>query len=223
MKRSLLALPLALGLLAGCAGQLRLPPPEPTPAQIQTQMSAVAAIAPADVPAYYDSGLYLVRSNCVNGFFSGAVTDALQAAQQQGEINIIGGLALSAAGLAGIGGPAAAGAGAGLSAINGLFANNLTNTLGGTDPAALGTLVITEQEAVINAMPEPTTSAQAMNQIHAANVPCTPYGVQAAKEQALAAAPNHVVVSNGTPPVAPSLRGLVALPPRHNLPIPSVR
>jgi hypothetical protein len=203
--------------LSGCAGQQQAPPGMPTIAAIEAQAAAFDAIPPATVPAFYVAGLTMAELNC-GGYFDQATLNALQQAQTAGSANILAGTVLSVLGLAGVGGPAVAGVGAGASALQALLQNNLQNTLAGSDPAAVATLVIAAQATLENATPAPVTAADAYRAIYGIYRACSPAGIQGLKEAALAAAPNHLAVTGGS---APTIGGLQA--PRKALPTVTVR
>ena len=197
--------------LSACSNTQQAPPGMPTIAEVQAQLVATSSIPPGLVREFYTSGLTLVQMRC-GGYFDQAVMSALNNAQTTGQAQLLSGLAGGIMGLAGVGGPAVAGAGLGAAFLSNMIANQQSNSLAGTDPAGTATLVSTAQQTLINATQEPASAADAWAAIYAVYRACSPAGIQALKEQAIAAAPNHLVV---TPPLQQrQLRGLGPSPMR---------
>ncbi len=190
--------------LAGCAGQQLMPSPLLTVPQIQAQQALTAGIPPAAVHDFYVNGLTLAQMQC-GGYFDSAVMNALQNAQTQGQAQILSGLALGLMGLTGVGGPAVAAAGMGTNLITNMLTNQQQNSLAGTDPAGIYTLTGAAQATLINSIQEPVTGADAYAAVYAVERACTPAGIQALKEDAIKAAPNHLVVT-GQQPALPAMR-----------------
>lgn len=205
---------LTLGLSA-CGGPMLMPAPMPSVADVRGQMAMTDAIPTNRIGDFYNAGLFVVESQC-GTYYDSAVMAALRSAQTQGEVNALSGLALGVMGLTGVGGAAVAGAGVGTSFVNSLLINNASNSLAGTDPAAMSTLTMAATGAIIGAVPPPVTAADAWNAIYAVYRQCSPTGIQALKEQALSAAANHLVVVGGSAPVAPGANLRTA--PRNGIP-----
>lgn len=202
MKAPALAfLGLAVFALAGCGGTQLAPPGMVTVPQVRALQVSTAAIAPGELHDFYVNGKTLVLMNC-GGFFDQAVMNALSNAQTASQTQLITGLASGVLGLAGVGGPAVGGVGLGASFLSNMLASQQQNSLAGTDPAGVYTLTTTAQQAVIDAMTEPTTGAEAYAALYAVYRQCTPAGIQALKEQAINAAPQRVGIVGGSAPAA---------------------
>lgn len=217
----------ALVALTGCAGVQLQPPPLLTVPQIQAQQALTAGIPAAEIHDFYVNGLTLAQMQC-GGFFDAAVMNALQNAQTAGQAQILSGLASGIMGLAGVGGPATAGVGMGAALVSNMISNQQSNSLAGTDPAGLYTLTGVAQQTLIASISEPVTGADAYAAVYAVERACTPAGIQALKEQAIAAAPNHLGVIGGSsapgPLAAPAMRGMLPAPPMGRSPaLPMVR
>ena len=194
MKRALLL----VFLLFGCAQQQLAPPGMPTISAIQAQAAQLIPIT--NVNAFYKSGVTLVEMNC-GGYFDAAVLNALSSAQTQGEANVLAGAVLGVLGLTGVGGAAVSGVGLGTSTLNSLLSSNLSNSLAGSDPAAMSTLVVAAQEKLIAAEGSPPTAADAYAALYDIYRACSPAGIQSLKEQSLTAAVNHLSVTGTQPGV----------------------
>jgi hypothetical protein len=176
----------------GCAGQQLAPPGMPTIASIQAQAAQLAPIT--NVGAFYKSGVTLVEMNC-GGYFDTAVLNALSAAQTQGEANVLSSAVLGVLGITGVGGAAVSGVGLAAGTLSSLLASNMQNSLAGSDPATLSTLIVAAQEKLIAAEGSPPTAADAYAALYDIYRACSPAGIQSLKEQALAAAVNHLSVT----------------------------
>lgn len=211
------AFPLALALaLAGCAGGNMLQPaPMPTIAAIEATEGQLAAIN--DPATFYKVGLLQVQEACGN-FYDQAVLTALREAKTQAQANVLASLLTGSLALAGASGGATGGAALGIGAINSILTNQADYSLAGSDPAMTSQATAAEEAAVIAAMPPPTTPIDAYSAIFAVWRVCSPSGIKAMEEQAIAAAPNHLVVSGGASASALTPHDVTATPA-----LPSVR
>jgi hypothetical protein len=190
------ALTVALGL-AGCGGAQLTPQGMPSIADVQALQAQTASIPHEVMHEFYTSGLTLVQMRC-GGFFDQAVMASLQSAQTAGQVQLLSGLASGLMGIAGVGGPYTAGAGLGGGLIAGMLSNQMQNSLAGPRPAGLATLTAAAQSALVNAIGEPRTGADAWAALYAVYRACSPAGIEALKEQAINAASSHLSVDAGS-------------------------
>lgn len=196
----ILAACLALG---ACSSQMLAPPPMPGVPAIQAQTQLTAAIA--DPQSFYLSGITLAEIGC-GGYFDAATLNQLQAAQTQGNANILAGIASAAMGLGNVPTPYTAGIGVAGTAVNAFFQNQANNSLAGSNPAPLGTLVDAAMNKVIDATPTPTSGAEAYRAVYAAYRVCSAQGIEALEQQAINSAVNNLVVVGGSNPPAAAMR-----------------
>ncbi len=214
------ALVVALALV-GCGGNQLAPPGMITVPQIRALQASTGAVPAAELHDFYVNGKTLVLMNC-GGFFDQAVMNALNNAQTASQAQLITGLASGILGIAGVGGSAVGGVGLGASFLSNMLASQQQNSLAGTDPAGVYTLTTTAQQAVIDAMTEPRSGAEAYAALYAVYRQCTPAGIQALKEQAINAAPQRLGVVGGSVPVSAAMRSPAgdSVPrPRNSLPM----
>jgi hypothetical protein len=190
-----IALAIALGL-AGCGGMQATPPGMPTIPQIQAQVALTRGIAPDVVREFWIDGLTMIQANC-GSYFDAAVMASLQAAQTQGQIALLSGLASALMGLGNVPTPYTAGAGLGGGFLSAVLAGQQSNSLAGPRPAGLATLTAAAQSALINAAAEPRTGADAWAALYAVYRACSPAGIEALKQQAIDTAANRLVVTSG--------------------------
>jgi hypothetical protein len=192
----------ALGLCAlaitatGCGGAQLTPSPMPTIADVRALQAQTATVPAAAVPDFYTTGLTLVQMRC-GDFFDQAVMSSLRSAQTMGQVQLLSGLLSGVMGLAGAGGPMTAGAGLGVSTLAGLLGNQEGTSLAGSHPAAMSTLTRSAQQALIAALAEPKTAADAWASLYSVAQACSPAGIQSLKEDALRTAPDRLGVSGG--------------------------
>lgn len=193
--RPLAVLLLALSL-AGCGGAQLAPPGMPSVADVRA-LQAETTMPPEVVREFWVSGLTAVQMRC-GGFFDAAVMASLQAAQTQGQVALLSGLASALMGLGNVPTPYTAGAGLGGGFLSAMLSNQQQNSLAGPRPAGLATLTAAAQAALINATPDPRTGADAWASLYAVYRACSPAGIEALKEQAVHAAADRLSVTGGT-------------------------
>jgi hypothetical protein len=152
-----------------------------------------------DVPSFYTNGLTLVQMRC-RSYFDQATLDNISRVQTVSQVNALTGLASGIMGIAGVAGGPVGIAGMAGSGLAGLINNSNQYALAGTRPASIGTLVMTGQQTLIGTMPQPRTGAEAYARIYDAYAPCSPAGIEALQEQAVAAAVNHLSVVGAPAP-----------------------
>jgi hypothetical protein len=221
IRKLILIIPLVLG---ACAGQQLAPPGMPSVAEVQA-LQASTVMPPEVVREFWISGLTLTQQRC-GGYFDAAVMQSLQAAQTQGQVALLSGLASALMGLGSVPTPYTAGAGLGGGFLSAMLSNTQQNSLAGPRPAGLATLVATAQQQLINATADPRTGADAYAALYAVYRACSPSGIEALREQAINAAANHLSVDTGAGGAAP--QGLIAgrdavAPQRHGLPMVRVK
>jgi hypothetical protein len=182
---------LGLLALAGCATRAPLPV-MPTIDDTIAMQAKLATIN--DVPGFYRTAAAQIMANC-GGYFDQLVTIAQQNAQTSGQVSAatqalsaILGLAQAAPGpisVLGVVGPA----------VTGAIANAQAGAPGGDHPAEMNTLIATEMNAYLATIGNPPADApSAWLAAYGLFRTCSPAGIEAAKQQALADAPNHLVV-----------------------------
>ncbi len=207
------AIPLLLSF-AGCAGMQAQLPIMPTIADVAATQSQLAAIS--DPQAFFRAGAAQIIAAC-GSYFDQLVAIAQRNAQNAGQVtaatqalSAILGLAQAAPGpisMVGVVGPA----------ITGAIANAQAGSPGGDHPAEMGTLIAAQMNVYLAALGNPPTdSASAWMALYGLFRTCSPAGIEAAKQQALADAPNHLFVPSISPqpltPAAFTPRGAQMLP-----------
>lgn len=192
MRRAPLAIVMTVAF-AGCAGMQATLPVMPTVADVATTQSQLSSIsdpqgffrtAAAQIivscGSYFDQLVQIAQKNAQAGSQVSAATQALSA---------ILGLAQAAPGpisVLGVVGPA----------ITGAIANAQAGSPGGDHPAEMSTLVAAEMNAYLAAIGNPPADApSAWLAAYGLFRTCSPAGIETAKQQALADAPNHLVVA----------------------------
>jgi hypothetical protein len=201
--RFVAAIPLLLSF-AGCAGMQAPLPVMPTIADVAATQSQLASIS--DPQAFFRAGAAQIIANC-GSYFDQLVAIAQRNAQNAGQVtaatqalSAILGLAQAAPGpisIVGVVGPAIAGS----------IAQAQAGSPGGDHPAAMGTLVAAQMNVYLAAIGNPPTDAPtAWMALYGLFRTCSPAGIEAAKQQALADAPNHLFVPGmSAPPLAPAV------------------
>jgi len=195
------AIPLLL--FAGCAGMQAPLPVMPSVAEVAATQSQLASIT--DPQAFFRAGAAQIVANC-GAYFDQLVALAQKNAQNAGQVtaatqalSAILGLAQAAPGpisIVGVVGPA----------ITGAIAQAQADSPGGDHPAEMGTLIAAQMNVYLAAIGNPPTDAPtAWMALYGLFRTCSPAGIEAAKQQALADAPNHLFVpSMPTPQIAPA-------------------
>ena len=179
-------------LLAGCAAQQAALPAMPTITEVSATQAQLAAIQ--DPQGFFRAGATQIIAGC-GGYFDQLVSlaqkNALTSTQVSGAtqaLSAILGLAQAAPGpisVLGVVGPA----------ITGAIANAQAGSPGGDHPAEMSALVAAEMNAYLAAIGSPPTDpAAAWLELYGLFRTCSPAGIEAAKQQSLADAPNHIVV-----------------------------
>lgn len=191
MRRAPLAIVMTVAL-AGCAGARATPPVMPTIADVATTQSQLASIT--DPQGFFRAGAAQIMANCGtyfdqlvaiaqrNGQNAGQVTAATQA------LSAILGLAQVAPApisIIGVVGPA----------VTSAIANAQAGAPGGDHPAEMGTLIAAQMNVYLAAIgAPPSDAASAWMALYGLFRTCSSQGIEAAKQQALADAPNHLMV-----------------------------
>jgi hypothetical protein len=186
--------------LAGCVGPSVQPPAMPTIAEVEGDITRLEAIK--DPAAFFTAGATRIMANCA-GYWdqqqlvaAGNAYASSQAIATGQTLSAILGLAKVAPGpiaAIGVAGPFAADA----------IANAQANAPGGDHPAEMSTLTGAAQQTLIGAVRTPQTAAEAWAALNGLYRTCTPSGIETLKQQALAAAPNHLEVTPA-PAAAPT-------------------
>jgi hypothetical protein len=205
--------------LAGCAGNQATPPVMPTIDEGIATQNKLATIK--DPPGFFRANAAQIIANC-GSYFDQLVAIAQKNAQGSSQVtaatqalSAILGLAQAAPGpisVLGVVGPA----------ITGAIANAQAGAPGGDHPAEMSTLVAAEMSTYLAAIGNPPTDApSAWLAAYGLFRTCSPAGIEAAKQQALADAPNHiaVVASPSSIPAAPQALAPLAAP---SAPVPSM-
>jgi hypothetical protein len=191
---------LGLLALAGCAGNQAPLPVMPTIADIEATQSQLSTVS--DPQAFFRTAAAQIIASC-GGYFDQLVTIAQRNAQTSGQVtsatqalSAILGLAQAAPGpiaVLGVVGPA----------ITGAIANAQAGSPGGDHPAEMNTLIAAEMNAYLAAIGNPPADApSAWLAAYGLFRTCSPAGIEAAKQQALADAPNHLAVVGPTPSIS---------------------
>ncbi len=207
--------------LSGCAGTQAPLPVMPTIDDVAATQSQLASIR--DPQGFFRAGAAQIIANC-GTYFDQLVSIAQRNAQNAGQVtaatqalSAILGLAQAAPGpisVVGVVGPAVAGS----------IAQAQAGAPGGDHPAAMGTLVAAQMNVYLAALGNPPTdSGSAWMALYGLFRTCSPAGIEAAKQQALADAPNHLFVPDMPPPApaafAPRSAPMFA-PPPPSFPLP---
>ncbi len=188
---------LAALALAGCATQAPLPV-MPTIADVAATQSQLSTVT--DPQGFFRTAAAQIIANC-GSYFDQLVAIAQRNAQTSSQVtgatqalSAILGLAQAAPGpisVIGVVGPA----------ITGAIANAQAGMPGGDHPAEMSTLVASEMNAYLAAIGNPPADApSAWLAAYGLFRTCSPAGIEAAKQQALADAPNHIVVAGAAAP-----------------------
>ncbi len=187
---------LAALALAGCATQAPLPV-MPTIADVEATQSQLSSIS--DPQGFFRTAAAQIMVSC-GGYFDQLVSIAQRNAQTSSQVtgatqalSAILGLAQAAPGpisVIGVVGPA----------VTGAIANAQAGMPGGDHPAEMSTLVAAQMNAYLAAIGNPPADApSAWLAAYGLFRTCSPAGIEAAKQQALADAPNHIVVTQTAP------------------------
>src|SRR5215469_11755634 len=172
--------------LCSCAGQSNPPPNSPTAVQIAAEKQSVesSGLTPSD---YFTYGSILVARNC-NNWFAAQINGAQQTSLAQGAL----GIGTGAAGIAG--GPAGAGAAAGMGLLSALLNNNQANSSTGLDPIGDWILINKTLQAYQSAITIPndfgTADAFVESYAELCQLPDIQAAIRAAKSTAVASAVN---------------------------------
>jgi hypothetical protein len=189
----------------------------PTIDEVKSAQAQLSSIT--DPQGFFRTAAGQIIASC-GGYFDQLVSIAQQNAQTSTQISgatqalsAILGLAQAAPGplaVLGVVGPA----------VTGAIANAQAGAPGGDHPAEMNILIATEMNAYLAAIGNPPADApSAWLAAYGLFRTCSPAGIEAAKQQALADAPNHIVVAGAaTPPSSPVPQALTppaasALPP----------
>ncbi len=189
---------LALLALAGCPGYQAPLPIMPSIADVTASQAQLSTVS--DPQGFFRTASSMIMASC-GGYFDQLVAIAQKNARTSGQVSgatqalsAILGLAQAAPGpiaVLGVVGPA----------ITGAIANAQAGSPGGDHPAEMSTLVAAEMNAYLAAIGNPPADApSAWLAAYGLFRTCSPAGIEAAKQQALADAPNHLMVA---PPYAP--------------------
>ncbi len=196
------AIPLLLSF-AGCAGMQAPLPVMPTIADVAATQLQLASIT--DPQGFFRAGAAQIVANC-GSYFDQLVAIAQRNSQSAGQVtaatqaaSAILGLAQVAPGpisIVGVVGPA----------ISGAIANAQAGSPGGDHPAVMSTLVAAQMNVYLAAIGNPPTDAPtAWMALYGLFRTCSPAGIESAKQQALADAPNHLWVPGiSAPPLVPA-------------------
>ncbi len=185
--------------LAGCATQAPLPvmPTIDGVISAQSQLSSVS-----DPQGFFRTAAAQIIANC-GSYFDQLVAIAQRNAQTSSQVtgatqalSAILGLAQAAPGpisVIGVVGPA----------VTGAIANAQAGMPGGDHPAEMSTLVAAEMNAYLAAIGNPPADApSAWLAAYGLFRTCSPAGIETAKQQALADAPNHIMVAGAAPAIS---------------------
>jgi hypothetical protein len=168
----------------------------PTIDEVKSAQAQLSSIS--DPQGFFRTAAGQIIASC-GGYFDQLVTIAQQNAQTSTQISgatqalsAILGLAQAAPrpiSVLGVVGPA----------VTGAIANAQAGAPGGDHPAEMNTLIATEMNAYLAAIGNPPADApSAWLAAYGLFRTCSPAGIEAAKQQALADAPNHLVVLGGS-------------------------
>ncbi len=204
------AIPLLLWF-AGCAGMQAPLPIMPTIADVAATQSQLASIS--DPQAFFRAGAAQIIANC-GSYFDQLVAIAQRNAQNAGQVTAATQALSAILGLAQVAPAPISIVGMVGPAITGAIATAQAGMPGGDHPAEMGTLVGAQMNVYLAAIGNPPTDAPtAWMALYGLFRTCSPAGIESAKQQALADAPNHLFVPGmPAPPLAP-----VAFAPRRAL------
>jgi hypothetical protein len=188
--------------LAGCAGMQAPLPVMPSVAEVAATQAQLASVT--DPAGFFRAGVATIIANC-GTYFDQLVAIAQRNAQNAGQVTAATQALSAILGLAQVAPAPISIIGVVGPAITGAIANAQAGSPGGDHPAEMGTLVAAQMNVYLAAIGNPPADApSAWMALYGLYRTCSPAGIETAKQQALADAPNHLIVpAISAPPLAP--------------------